>query len=41
VLALRERHGIYVAANGRANLCGVNEGNVDHLCEALSDVLAR
>ncbi|NWG93109.1 MAG: aspartate/tyrosine/aromatic aminotransferase, partial [Parvularculaceae bacterium] len=40
VLALRERHGIYVAANGRANLCGVNEGNVDHLCEALSDVLA-
>jgi aspartate/tyrosine/aromatic aminotransferase len=41
VLALRERHGVYVAANGRANICGVNEGNVDHLCEALADVLAR
>lgn len=40
VLALRERHGIYVAGNGRANLCGVNEGNVGHLCEALADVLA-
>lgn len=39
VLALRERHGVYVAGNGRANLCGVNEGNVDHLCEALADVL--
>ncbi|MFZ5619381.1 MAG: aromatic amino acid transaminase [Pseudomonadota bacterium] len=40
VLALRERHGIYVASNGRANLCGVNESNVGHLCEALADVLA-
>lgn len=39
VLALRERHGVYLANNGRANLCGVNEGNVGHLCEALSDVL--
>lgn len=41
VLALRERHGVYVAGNGRANLCGVNETNVDHLCEALADVIAR
>lgn len=40
VLALRERHGIYVAGNGRANLCGVNDGNVAHLCEALADVLS-
>lgn len=39
VLLLRERHGVYVAGNGRANLCGVNEGNVSHLCEALADVL--
>lgn len=38
VLALRERHGVYVAGNGRANLCGVNAGNVEHLCEALADV---
>lgn len=41
VLALRERHGIYVAGNGRANLCGVNEGNVAHLCEGLADVLSH
>lgn len=40
VLALRERHGVYVAGNGRANLCGVNAGNVGHLCEALADVTA-
>lgn len=39
VLALRERHGIYVTGNGRANLCGVNSSNVDHLCEALADVM--
>ncbi len=40
VLALRERHGVYVAGTGRANLCGVNAGNVGHVCEALADVLA-
>lgn len=39
VLALRERHGVYIADNGRANLCGVNDGNVDHLCEAIADVM--
>lgn len=39
VLALRRRHGVYIADNGRANLCGVNEGNVGHLCEALADIL--
>lgn len=41
VLALRERHGVYIFGNGRANLCGVNEGNVGHLCEALADVTGR
>lgn len=40
-LALRERHGVYIFGNGRANLCGVNEGNVGHLCEALADVTGR
>ena len=39
VLTLREKHGVYIAGNGRANLCGVNAGNVEHLCEALADVL--
>jgi len=41
VLALREKHGVYVAGGGRANMCGVNETNVGHLCEALADVTAR
>jgi aspartate/tyrosine/aromatic aminotransferase len=41
VVALREQHGVYLAPNGRANLCGVNEGNVAHLCEALAAVVAR
>lgn len=41
VLALREKHGVYIANGGRANLCGVNEGNVGHLCEALADVTGR
>ena len=40
-LALRERHGIYILGNGRANLCGVNEDNVGQLCEALADVTSR
>lgn len=40
VLALREKHGVYVAGDGRANMCGVNDGNVNHFCEALADVLA-
>lgn len=39
VLNLREAHGIYMAASGRFNVCGVNEGNVSHFCEALRDVM--
>jgi aspartate/tyrosine/aromatic aminotransferase len=38
VLQLREKHGVYAAGSGRINLCGVNLGNVEHLCEALRDV---
>ncbi|HXI87598.1 MAG TPA: amino acid aminotransferase [Parvularculaceae bacterium] len=41
VLAMREKHGIYMAGNGRINLCGVNEGNVAHLCEALRDAIGK
>ncbi len=40
VLALREKRGIYIAGGGRANLCGVNAGNVGHLCESLAEVMA-
>ena len=39
VKALRNHHGIYVANDGRANLCGVNSRNVNHICAAISDVI--
>jgi aspartate/tyrosine/aromatic aminotransferase len=39
VLAMRERHGVYMAGNGRINLCGVNEGNVEHLVSGLRDAM--
>lgn len=38
-LAMRERHGVYMTLSGRINLCGVNAGNVDHLCTGLAEVL--
>ncbi|MBB5518497.1 amino acid aminotransferase [Amphiplicatus metriothermophilus] len=38
VLAMREKHGVYMTGNARINLCGVNAGNVAHLCEAYRDV---
>ena len=37
--ALRERHGIYMAASGRVNMCGLNAGNTETFCAALKDVL--
>lgn len=39
VLKMREAHGVYMASSGRFNICGVNAGNVGHLCEALRDVM--
>jgi aspartate/tyrosine/aromatic aminotransferase len=38
VLEARSKHGVYMAGSGRINLCGVNAGNVGHLCEAIRDV---
>ncbi|MCA8888014.1 MAG: aspartate/tyrosine/aromatic aminotransferase [Parvularculaceae bacterium] len=40
VMAMRERHGVYMAGNGRINMCGVNKGNVGHLVAGVADVLA-
>ncbi|MEE2693142.1 MAG: amino acid aminotransferase [Pseudomonadota bacterium] len=37
VLKMRETHGVYAVGSGRINLCGVNEGNVEHLCEAIRE----
>lgn len=39
VKTLRESHGVYAVGSGRINLCGVNEGNVARLCEALGAVM--
>ncbi len=39
VMAMRERYGVYMANNGRINLCGVNELNVEYLCNGLKDVM--
>jgi aspartate/tyrosine/aromatic aminotransferase len=38
VMSLRTDYGIYLAGSGRANMCGINEGNVDYLCAAYRDV---
>ncbi|MEZ5896917.1 MAG: amino acid aminotransferase [Parvularculaceae bacterium] len=40
VMAMRERHGVYMAGNGRINMCGVNKHNVGHLVAGVADVLA-
>jgi aspartate/tyrosine/aromatic aminotransferase len=37
--ALREKHAIYTVGSGRINVAGINESNVDRLCEAIKAVL--
>ena len=37
--ALRNRYSIYVVSSGRINVAGMTHGNMDHLCEAIADVL--
>lgn len=39
VLRLKEVHHIYLMSNGRASLSGINEGNVEHVADAISEVL--
>ena len=41
VVALREKHGIYVVNSGRINVAGLNEENVESVCDAIVDVLGR
>ncbi len=41
VAEMRAQYGVYLAGSGRINLCGVNAGNVEHLCAALRDVMGR
>jgi aspartate aminotransferase len=41
VKALRERHAVYVVGSGRISVAGMTEDNMDYLCRAISDVLAK
>jgi len=38
ILALREKHGIYMAGSGRINVAGLTSANIGKLVEALADV---
>src|SRR5690606_18207642 len=39
VKRLREQHSIYMVGNGRINVAGITENNVDTLCAAIASVL--
>ena len=36
---LREKYSIYIVGSGRINVAGMNEKNMDRLCEAIKSVL--
>ena len=38
ILAIRERHGVYMAGTGRINIAGLTTGNIERFIEALRDV---
>ena len=38
ILAIRERHGVYMAGSGRINIAGLTTGNIDKFVEALRNV---
>jgi len=38
-VALREKHSIYILDSGRINVAGLNEANIDAVCQAIVDVL--
>ena len=40
VLALREKHGIYMAGSGRINVAGLTMGNIEQFLAAVADVTA-
>ena len=41
LIALRERHGVYIIDSGRIAVPGLNTRNVDHFTDALADVLGQ
>ncbi|MFM5931556.1 MAG: aromatic amino acid transaminase [Novosphingobium sp.] len=40
VLAMREKHGVYMAGSGRINVAGLTMNNIDHFIAAVADVSA-
>lgn len=38
ILALREKHGVYMAGSGRINVAGLTKGNIQQFIDALADV---
>lgn len=40
ILAMRERHGVYMAGSGRINVAGLTMGNIDKFVAAVADVTA-
>jgi aspartate/tyrosine/aromatic aminotransferase len=40
IAALRERHHVYLPPDGRINIAGVSEANVDRVAESLVAVMA-
>lgn len=38
IMALRERHGVYMAGSGRVNIAGLTTGNIEAFIAALKDV---
>ncbi|OCC22436.1 aromatic amino acid aminotransferase [Croceicoccus estronivorus] len=40
ILAIREKHGVYMAGSGRINVAGLTMGNIQKFIDALADVTA-
>ena len=38
IMALRERHGVYMAGSGRINIAGLTTGNIETFIDALRDI---
>lgn len=36
---LRDRYSIYMVGSGRANIAGLNDDNIDHVCQAIAQAL--
>jgi aromatic-amino-acid transaminase len=41
LLALRERHGVYIIDSGRISVPGLNTFNIDYFTDAMASVLAE